>query len=412
MKRYAWPGPGLTGIPNDHLEMVVVVPVYNEPDIIRSLEALQSCEQPPCAVEVLSVVNFPEDTSREIIHNSKKTYAEIEKWSLENSRPGFKFFPVWTGGLKKKFAGPGLARKIGMDEAVRRLFRAGNDNGLIVSFDADCTCDADYLLKIYQLYKNKIAFNGCAVFYEHFVDLQDDHLADHIVNYELHLRYYSNALKYAGYPYFFHTIGSTMVVTASAYVSAGGMNRRKAGEDFFFLQKIFPMGGFYYLNTTTVYPSARVSDRVPFGTGATMAKLEHSEDARYPTYNPKSFHELKDFLNLTARWYNADDTMIVSALEDLSPAIRAWLYENDFTAHLSRIKNDTASDKSFLRVFYQWFNRFKVLKYVHFTRDHFYHNVDVVEAVNTLMPHIDLHWSITRDRTRLLKAMRRYDRRG
>jgi hypothetical protein len=172
------------------------------------------------------------------------------------------------------------------------------------------------------------------------------------------------------------------------------------------------MGGFYYLNTTTVYPSARVSDRVPFGTGATMAKLKGSEDEKYLTYNPKSFYELKEFLNLTTRWYHADDTVIGSTLEDLPPAIREWLHQNDFTGHLSRIKNNAASDTSFLRAFYQWFNRFKILKYVHFTRDHFYQNVDVVEAVNALMPHIDLHWSITRDRTRLLKAMRRHDRRG
>ncbi len=410
LKRYAWPESLIEEIPDEDLAMAVVVPAYNEPHLISSLATLARCEQPACAVEVIAVLNYPEDSSKEIVENSLKSFEQIGKWSKVNSRPGLRFFPIWAGGLKKKFAGPGLARKIGMDEAVRRIYQLGKENGLVVSFDADCSCDANYLVEIYNLFKSKRAFNGCAVYYEHYPLQQENHLTGHIVNYELHLRYYSDALQFAGYPYPFHTIGSTMVVTAKAYIATGGMNRRKAGEDFFFLQKIFPMGGFYYLNSTTVYPSPRVSDRVPFGTGATMTKLESSNKYLYPTYNLQSFFALRDFLILKDRWYYSSTQMANELLDGLPQAMQVWLRENDFPGQLQRIRSNAASQETFLKAFFQWFNRFNVLKYVHFARDQYYPNIDVKDAVNGLMEHLNIGWDKIDDRKELLLALRRYDK--
>ena len=75
---------------------------------------------------------------------------------------------------------------------------------------------------------------------------------------------------HALFPFAFHTIGSSMAVRASSYMRQGGMNKRKAGEDFYFQQKIIPLCGFTECNSTVVYPSPRPSYRVPFGTGRAM----------------------------------------------------------------------------------------------------------------------------------------------
>src|SRR5213594_3575687 len=96
--------------------------------------------------------------------------------------------------------------------------------------------------------------------------LLDPKVAEAIAAYELHLRYYVRALRYAGFPYAHHTIGSCMAVRADVYKKQGGMNKRQAGEDFYFLQKIIPLGHFTDLTETKVIPSSRPSDRVPFGT--------------------------------------------------------------------------------------------------------------------------------------------------
>ena len=63
------------------------------------------------------------------------------------------------------------------------------------------------------------------------------------------------------------TIGSAFAVTANAYIKRGGMTRSQAGEDFYFLQTLAQIGTVGEITTTKVYPSARLSDRIPFGTG-------------------------------------------------------------------------------------------------------------------------------------------------
>jgi hypothetical protein len=95
---------------------------------------------------------------------------------------------------------------------------------------------------------------------------------DAVANYELHQRYYLLAVRYTGYPYAFHTVGSCFAVRAEAYCRAGGMSRRQAGEDFYFIQKLAGQGGFTECRSTSVYPSPRPSDRVPFGTGPDISR--------------------------------------------------------------------------------------------------------------------------------------------
>ena len=56
------------------------------------------------------------------------------------------------------------------------------------------------------------------------------------------------------------------------------------------------MGNFTELNTTTVIPSPRVSDRVPFGTGKAVGEIVSADQRSLETYNFKIFVELKEFV--------------------------------------------------------------------------------------------------------------------
>ena len=63
---------------------------------------------------------------------------EVREFSQAQVGPDFKVFLIITDELPTKHAGVGLARKIGMDEAVRRLEEAGKTKGLILNVDSDC----------------------------------------------------------------------------------------------------------------------------------------------------------------------------------------------------------------------------------------------------------------------------------
>ncbi len=123
----------------------------------------------------------------------------------------------------------------------------------------------------------------------------------YITLYELHLRYYIQGLRYSGFPYAFHTVGSAIAVKAFQYVKAGGMNRRQAGEDFYFVQKLVPLGGYFALNSTTVYPSPRESFRVPFGTGAAISRLMNNPGEEFLTYNFEAFRELRSLFTTAGK---------------------------------------------------------------------------------------------------------------
>ena len=67
-----------------------------------------------------------------------------------------------------------------------------------------------------------------------------------IMKYELYLRYYRLALEYTGHPHAYHCIGSAFAVRTLDYVAQGGMNKRQAGEDFYFLQKLIATGRMFF----------------------------------------------------------------------------------------------------------------------------------------------------------------------
>ena len=66
----------------------------------------------------------------------------------------------------------------------------------------------------------------------------------------------------------------------------GGMNRRQE-RIFISCINFFTLGNFTELNSTRVNPSPRLSDRVPFGTGADITKQLRKDENHYKTYDPK-----------------------------------------------------------------------------------------------------------------------------
>ena len=147
--------------------------------------------------------------------------------------------------------------------------------GILVACDADSLVSTNYLTSIENSFLRNPQYNFVNLNFCHPVD--DPTLAPSmrqgIILYELYLRYLRNAMQWCGYPHAIHTVGSSFAVKASAYVKQGGMNRRQAGEDFHFLHKIVLLGDYGHITEATVYPAARISHRVPFGTGSGIEKM-------------------------------------------------------------------------------------------------------------------------------------------
>ena len=184
-------------------------------------------------------------------------------------------------------------------------------------------------------------------------------------------------MAYAGLPYAYHTIGSSMAVRSDVYQKQNGMNKRKAGEDFYFLQKLIPLGGFTELKTTKIIPSPRVSDRVPFGTGKAMQNWLAEDKQELFGYNPKSFIDLKQFCEALPKLYDG--------VNEIPKTVQEFLDTIDFDENIINIKKNSKSPTHFIEVFFKWFNAFKTLKYMHFARDNHYPDLPIYEGANELM---------------------------
>jgi glycosyltransferase involved in cell wall biosynthesis len=373
-ERYAYPKQLFRQKPDPELKIIVVIPCFNEPEITPTLNSLLAC-QPVEKVEIIMIVNESEEADELIKKNNLSTLAEISTWQGQ-VEPWFNLL-TYHAKLPPKDAGVGLARKAGMDEAARRFEMIGRKEGVIACYDADSTCAKNYFKALEQAYyqaeKTPV---GSSIYYEHPFPKDPSH-RNGIIQYELHLRYYVHALRWAAYPNAHQTVGSSMVVRADMYQKIGGMNKRKAGEDFYFLHRLIPTGNFTDIVTTCLYPSPRVSQRVPFGTGKAMEKWQQNNSLTYESYNLKSFEDLKTFFSIV-------DDLFVGKFNEIivrQPlSVTRFLKADNFEPALYRLKKQSTTVEKFRKNFYAYFDGFKVLKFLHFSRDNYHPNKPIVEV--------------------------------
>jgi hypothetical protein len=354
--------------------IIVVVPAYNEPGISYLLDSLAECTEPECKAEVIIVINSPDDANHDILENNIKTLEKIEIWKKAHKSCFFRLFAFIIEHPSVRGWGVGLARKTGMDEAIYRFNQIDNPDGVILNLDADCTVEQNYFLAICNELQKKSGKTACSIYFEHPLSgiCYPESIFDHIALYELHLRYYFQGLAYSGFPYVFHTVGSAIAVKALPYIKAGGMNRRQAGEDFYFVQKLVPSGGYFNLNSTTVYPSPRISARVPFGTGASMGKLSSDKSSTLLTYNMLAFKELRTFFESVELYFKSCQSDLIRLFGLIPPGLRLFLDENEWIIKIMEVKNNTTGFASFRKRFFDWFNMFRIVKYMNFVHSDFF----------------------------------------
>lgn len=347
------------------LFLVVVIPCYNEPDVLTTLESLCACETAGFGTEVIVLVNSYENTSEDIVRLNQSTFQQVQDFAAGRNTDRLQIIPL-IQKLSGHKIGAGIPRKIGMDEALRRFSRSGQEMGVLVSLDADCLVDKNYLQEIYEHFGNDGKLCTATIKFSHPTGHleETDPLKKAMMVYEKYLTYYKEALEYCGYPYAYYTVGSAFAVRASVYAGVGGMSRQQAGEDFYFLQKVFPLGKTAEINSTTVYPATRVSYRVPFGTGPSLGKmLKDGEPVKY-TYSFEAFQILRSFFERADTLYEMPASFVENFVSSCPEGLKTYLEEDEFVEKIAVINKTTSSVKTFRKRFFDYFNAFKVLKFL------------------------------------------------
>jgi hypothetical protein len=285
--------------------------------------------------------------------------------------------------MPDKYGGVGTARKLGLDAALRLFDYTRPGKKLLISLDADTLVEDNYLEAIRSFFQP--GENAAAVVnYAHQIPAAArERLA--IVNYEIFLRYYVLGLRYAGSPYAFPSIGSTMVCTAEAYVAVGGMNRRDAAEDFYFLNKLAKFRAVGSIGTTTVYPSARSSRRVPFGTGRRITRFLEEGEEEWLLYDPCIFIILKRWLQAMEAAPDRETAEIMLKAGQIDARLLAFLELHQFPAAWTRIRKNVRRREGLQRHFHCWFDGFKTLKLVHYLTNQGLPQINMFSALEGLL---------------------------
>ncbi|MFT6879914.1 MAG: hypothetical protein ACI8UX_002423 [Psychromonas sp.] len=335
--------------------ITVCIPAFNESETSKTLSSLSTCDYGGLVIDVLILINGSMADSPAIKENNLESFKEIHEW-IEAYDGDLNFELLLDLNLPVKHSGVGLARKILGDKAVY-AFKEKKLNGVLVYLDADCTVKENYFQAISSFFARG-NFEAAAIHFEHKIGTNTA-----ILEYELHLRYYILMQRFIGLPYGIHTVGSSMACFSDSYFKKGGMNKRKAGEDFYFLQKFIKDGVCGNLTETTVFPSSRKSERVPFGTGRAMLKYEEA-DFEWPTYSPKAFLLIQAFIDRVHVCYDEDVN-----LDGLHVGMLDFLRSINTKGNIESIKSNVASKEAFNKRFFQFFDAFQLMKCLHFLRD-------------------------------------------
>jgi hypothetical protein len=126
------------------------------------------------------------------------------------------------------------------------------------------------------------------------------------------------------------------------------------------------MGKTKELDDVMVYPMARFSDRVPFGTGPALQKIIVQKDGLMKVYDFEAFQSLRQFFDIKDSFYGASQDRIIEMIRRLHPILQEFLTENNFLLDIQDCNANAATLKSFQKRFFHHFNAFKIIKYLNF----------------------------------------------
>jgi len=371
-------------LPSRTFSGAVVIPSLAEAtNLPHTLESLS--RNPAELLErflILVVVNQRADASNAETADNRETLEMLPEWQQKYGLHNLCWVDAATPERELPHKqGVGLARKIGLDLALSLLDYSGDP--LLICLDADTLVQPDYLPAITRHFASSPA-GGASIAYRHR-PASDPAGQSAIDRYELFLRIYVLGLGLAGSPYAFHTVGSAMACRASAYVASGGMNRRLAGEDFYFLQQLHKTSDVAHLAGTVVHPSPRSSHRVPFGTGRAVGDMLTEGEQRLMFYQPVVFSIVGEWLACVAENSTADAAALLKRAAAISPVLHDVLEQAGFMDSWENLKKNNRESQRLTAAFHGWFDAFRIMRLIHELSDRAYPRIAPDEAVAPLL---------------------------
>ncbi|MCR4940321.1 MAG: glycosyltransferase family 2 protein [Treponemataceae bacterium] len=345
---------------NSEPPVAVVIPVKNEfPGIKDTLSSLSDSAglSGINKLHVVCVVNCYASDSSDVKENNSEMISFLASCAYKGLYVSLIDRSSAGNELPEK-EGVGLARKYGMDYALA----CGAE--LIACMDADTIVGKSYVSSLLAFTKNHGKRLFALLPFRH-QKAASEKLQAAIDSYEEYMLLHSKKLRETGSPYWAPVLGPSLVATADGYVACGGMNKRAFGEDFYFLQSLEKLEiasgffikkeGFYEYSPcfldAEVYPSARISDRVLFGTGPKVKELSEMEKIDCPVFPDDFYRVAKEF---------------IEKKESCQNELAGFINKENFFSIWNRICTNNPYDEEKREIaFHIWFDGLKIIRAFH-----------------------------------------------
>jgi len=314
------------------------------------MEALQ--KQSLQEYRLVICVNQPDvwwsdETKQRVCRDNQEVIAYIR--SLDDSRIVLLDRSSPGNGWTDKAFGIGWARKTVMDWISANA--KGND--LIVSMDADTVFGPLYLESVAENFRLNPRATAFSIPYYH--PLSGNEAIDRAaLRYEIYMRAYAINLWRIGSPYCFSALGSAIALPVRSYRAIGGMTPKLSGEDFYFLQKLVKFGTVIHWNGEMVYPAARLSERVFFGTGPALIKGMSGNWSSYPIYR-------MDLFDTIAATYRIFPDLFIA---DFPTPLDGFLSVRKATLPWTALRKNARTREQFVRSCHEVVDGLRILQYL------------------------------------------------
>jgi hypothetical protein len=352
-----------------HYDYVVVIPACNEvPNFLESVFSLITDNY-----LIILVINSPNGNSQwqkinQLVIDDLQEKS-IAQQVVSDKIKLFKFNAIQDVLLVDRNAeslqinpkqGVGLARKIGCDIALKLYTQGCIKYPWIFSTDADVILPQNYFSQIKSLQSK---YSAVVLDFKHYS--QSSRLSNLQYLYDFKMRYYLVGIEYGQVGYAYIPLGSTLIASMESYAQVRGFPKRNAGEDFYLLNKLAKIKPIKYkVDNCIIKIRTRFSDRVLFGTGPAIKKIDDLADINdYSYYNPQCFVYLKLWKQFLDTLWSKNGLLIVEPKDKM---LQQLYYFFDCQQVFIKSKKQITSLDRWQQFIHQWFDAFKILKTVHF----------------------------------------------
>ena len=348
-------------VEKNNYKFFIIIPCYNEFEyIFDTLKSINHQNQYLLKdTLVIIVINNSLDDSIKVQENNSKTYNLLISKKYEFNFVAIDCFSK-KNALSSQLAGVGYARKIGLDYSLNYIL---NGKSIFCSLDADTIINENYIDVIdYHFNHNNVEV--AVINFQHQKS-NNPIIEEGIRKYEFFLKKIAQKIEDSGSPYGYVSMGSTIVCNVQSYIACGGMNTKKATEDFYFLQSLAKYTTIHKIKDLLVFPSSRNENRVYLGTGFRMDEYAKNKTFKNLDFSEKSYQEISKINQIIDQNCMESSNIIIESMKQkLNKKSIDFLNRKNMESVLIKFKNNAKNKKQFKLFFNQWFDALSIIKFL------------------------------------------------